>query len=125
MDAHRRFIRALRMLVRVYRIPGSKRMGSRAQGEDRSITSSQCPTRARCRRKDPTQANDEGLMRAHAVEIDTKQVDRSCAAHGLSYRWRCSCGRIGPWWLTKVTAKPERSARNGGARHVAAMERAR
>ena len=35
----------------------------------------------------------------------------------FEYRWACSCGRIGDW-------KPRaRSARNGGARHVAAMEK--
>ena len=63
---------------------------------------------------------------AHAITIDTDRaqaVDNFGEAYdvaGTRYRWRCSCGRVGGWTLSRV-----RSARNGGARHVAAMERGR
>lgn len=50
---------------------------------------------------------------AHAVEVVTVECPE------LRYWWHCSCGASG---LPKATG---RSARNGGARHVAAMERGR
>jgi hypothetical protein len=81
----------------------------------------------------------------HAVEI---QTDSSAAGdHAeLRYRWRCCCGKVGPWrsgteatlyaapaatipadaaaWhASRVAARAARSARRGGQRHVAAMER--
>lgn len=69
-------------------------------------------------------------MVGHAVDIQT-QVSDGCA---FRYRWRCACGRVGPWQASVATehgtverrpALCARAARNGGARHVAAMERSR
>lgn len=52
-----------------------------------------------------------------------------------SSRWHCSCGRVGEWKSTvgrtvtlgrnhgRPHRSAERRARDGGARHVAAMER--
>lgn len=55
-------------------------------------------------------------MTAHAITIDTLVApvppDR--------YRWRCSCRRVGKRWTSSI-----RRARNGGARHVAMLERGR
>lgn len=65
-------------------------------------------------------------MQAHVITIDTDPatvtVDGVVNASpiGQRYRWRCCCGRIGGWTLSRA-----RSTRNGGARHVAAMERGR
>jgi hypothetical protein len=47
---------------------------------------------------------------------------------GISrYQWRCACGQSGKWHQGSTEsgthAKAARSARNGGQRHVAAMER--
>lgn len=65
-------------------------------------------------------------MAAHAIAIDS-DIRTAIDNHGATYqtaasryRWRCSCGRVGGWTLSRV-----RAARNGGARHVAAMERGR
>lgn len=65
-------------------------------------------------------------MQAHVIAIEQEggtPLER--------FRWRCSCGDVGPWkgasearrsdWQPRVTGP--RRARNGGARHVAAMER--
>jgi hypothetical protein len=62
------------------------------------------------------------LAAAHAISIDTEVH----MLHSLfRYRWECSCGDRGPWKDsgTKGHAKAVRSARNGGQRHVAAMEK--
>jgi hypothetical protein len=63
---------------------------------------------------------------AHAITIETSPrfvglaVDLGeHAPGGPIHRWRCSCERTGDW---KHSA---RKAREGGARHVAAMERKR
>jgi hypothetical protein len=59
---------------------------------------------------------------AHTISIDTEVH----LLHGqFRYRWECSCGDRGPWKTArnKGHAKAARSARNGGARHVAAMEK--
>jgi len=63
-------------------------------------------------------------MVAHVIAIETGPrfvglaVDRGeVEPGGPIHRWRCSCERTGDW---KHSA---RKARNGGTRHVAAMER--
>lgn len=57
-------------------------------------------------------------MQAHVIEIETLPAySNGLRTFPPMHRWRCSCGRAG-----EETTKP-RSARNGGARHVAAMER--
>lgn len=58
-------------------------------------------------------------MQAHVVEIKT-DVEPELGA--TVHRWHCSCGYVGDW---KVGEGAARRARNGGARHVAAMERGR
>lgn len=61
-------------------------------------------------------------MKAHAVTVDTETVPvmvYSVNTSGYRYRWRCTCGSVGEWKLKA------HSARNGGARHVAMMERSR
>lgn len=72
-------------------------------------------------------------MTAHVIEIDlwaTKNVRGGPEDRKRYVRWRCSCRRLGPpllinhvKYLGRTSA--ERRARNGGARHVAAMERGR
>lgn len=60
----------------------------------------------------------------HAVEIEIQAgVDPGPAGvpSMLSCRWRCCCGRGGPWHAGE--ARAARSARDGGRKHVAAMER--
>lgn len=52
-------------------------------------------------------------MQAHAITIDTDGLGPN-----MLYRWRCSCKAAGRRWFANV-----RSARTGGERHVAAMER--
>jgi len=49
---------------------------------------------------------------AHSWTIYTRGL-----AYVARHRWMCSCRRCGTW------QKKVRSARNGGARHVAAMEK--
>jgi len=79
----------------------------------------------------------------HAVEI---QMGAAGDPAELRYRWRCCCGKVGSWrsgteatlyaapaatipadaaaWLAgRHAAEAARSARRGGQRHVAAMER--
>lgn len=81
----------------------------------------------------------------HAVEIQTDSSATGDPAK-LRHRWRCCCGKVGPWrsgmeatlsvapaatipadaaaWHAgRVAAQAARSARRGGQRHVAAMER--
>lgn len=53
----------------------------------------------------------------HVITIDTREADAD-SPHPM-YRWRCSCSCVGEWKLVA------RSARIGGQRHVAAMERGR
>ena len=53
----------------------------------------------------------ENQLEAHAVDIERHDVEE--------YFWYCSCGRCGD------TTRSARRARNGGLRHVAAMERGR
>jgi hypothetical protein len=71
------------------------------------------------------------MTSAHVVEIHTQlQSDEEGNPTGcFRYRWRCSCGKHGPW-RTGTTdsghhAAAASSARTGGTRHVAAMERGR
>jgi hypothetical protein len=58
---------------------------------------------------------------SHIADIDVKHVRMSYAGTSImshcEYRWLCSCGEVGGW------VRDARSARNGGARHVAAMEK--
>lgn len=68
-------------------------------------------------------------MAAHKVDVQTQaQTDDDGNPTGMfRYRWRCACHRVGPWRTgaddSGHHAKAARSARSGGARHVAAMER--
>lgn len=52
------------------------------------------------------------MMLSHEIRIETDRREWR-----LRYYWQCSCGLFG-----KATNQA-RSARNGGARHVAAMEK--
>jgi hypothetical protein len=66
----------------------------------------------------------ETKLEAHVVEIEaeTTAVDNmsyTYAVSGTRWRWLCSCKDCG---LFSASA---RSARAGGQRHVAAMERAK
>lgn len=54
-------------------------------------------------------------IQSHSTQIETSPTNPATPVP--TYRWLCSCSRCGPWQL-KI-----RSARNGAARHVAAMER--
>jgi hypothetical protein len=62
-------------------------------------------------------------MSAHVIEIGTEGPAEGTTRRGARwflpriYWWRCSCCRVGP------NKTNPRSARNGGARHVAAMEK--
>ena len=62
-------------------------------------------------------------MTAHAIVIDTRPADDGAPPFprlvALESRWRCSCGTSGEW------TPRAKSARTGGQRHVAAMERGR
>lgn len=66
-------------------------------------------------------------MATHKVDVQTQADDEAGNPVGVyRYRWRCSCGRIGPWKSGASGSgggPAPRRARNGGARHVAAMER--
>ncbi len=60
----------------------------------------------------------------HVITIEQKT--RSTGAQ--QYRWACSCGISHPsWWSSRASGShadiAQRRARNGGARHVAAMVR--
>jgi hypothetical protein len=57
--------------------------------------------------------NRDTTLEAHVTDVGVARSDEPDDA----YFWRCSCGRMGPLTLNA------RSARNGGARHVAAMEK--
>jgi hypothetical protein len=61
----------------------------------------------------------------HAVAIEVLAgVDPgpASARPTLSYRWRCTCDQAGPWHVGEP-GRAARSARDGGRKHVAAMER--
>lgn len=59
----------------------------------------------------------------HLVEVEHWATENRREGSGRAYiRWTCSCGRIGPA-LTTLIHRNYRRARNGGARHVAAMEK--
>lgn len=69
-------------------------------------------------------------MASRATDIQTQaQTDEAGNPTGMfRYRWRCAAGcKPGPWREGSDDsghhAEAARSARNGGARHVAAMER--
>ena len=70
---------------------------------------------------------------AHKIDIQTQGAADPATGEPVGifrYRWQCSCGaRHGPWHQGSTDsgshAKAARRARNGGARHVAAMERSR
>ena len=62
----------------------------------------------------------------HAVEIEQPASAASTVSPLLWYRWRCSCGQVGPWRTASKASgavRAARSARTGGRQHVAAMER--
>lgn len=61
-------------------------------------------------------------MAGHIVKIEPYDHMPEDGPNGtaITYQWVCSCGRRGPLYVTS-----DRSARNGGARHVAAQERRR
>lgn len=86
------------------------------------VTAASSIHRIACNRGVPFTASDEPIV-AHAVEVETISDGVRAAVKALGgayvgrYRWRCSCRRTG-MWCSRV-----RSARNGGARHVAAMEK--
>ena len=63
--------------------------------------------------------------RAHAVDLQTQlQADAQGEPTGVfRYRWRCSCGDVGPWQQQRRAAIAARRARSGGVRHVAIAER--
>lgn len=54
-----------------------------------------------------------GVPYLHIFVVDTRGM-----AYAQRYRWKCSCGDAGKQWRSAA-----RSARIGGERHVAAMER--
>lgn len=67
---------------------------------------------------------------AHKTEIKTQiQADAATGEPNgvFRYRWFCTCGRVGPWKngdkASGQHATAARRARDGGLRHVAAMER--
>lgn len=67
-------------------------------------------------------------MAAHAIAIHTQVATDAEPTGAVRYRWRCACGRDGAWRTARHGGSPAiaaRSARTGGARHVAAMERGR
>lgn len=71
-------------------------------------------------------------MTAHKFELKTQihSAPKTGEPTGvLRYCWSCSCGSVGPWKQggrrRGQHAKAARSARVGGQRHVAAMERGR
>ena len=55
-------------------------------------------------------------MTAHTITLDV-DLRPSTATADTQYRWQCSCREHGEY------TRNVRSARNGGQRHVAAMER--
>jgi hypothetical protein len=64
--------------------------------------------------------NQDPTLEAHAHVVDTLTIPAGEGHSDYRFRWRCTCGRAGKWHAARVS-----SARNGGARHVAAMERGR
>lgn len=71
-------------------------------------------------------ANQDPTLEAHVASLQTQiQMDVDGEPTGVfRYRWRCSCGDAGKKWYSGG-GKAAESARDGGARHVAAMERRR
>jgi len=63
-------------------------------------------------------------VKAHALDLDV-DVDLQPGSTAWRYRWRCSCGRVGPWRVARDRGygRAATSARRGGQRHVAAKER--
>lgn len=65
-------------------------------------------------------------MRSHVVDTQT-QIEMGPDGQPTGkfrYRWCCSCGDAGKrWHQAGGAARAARRARNGGVRHVAAMER--
>lgn len=61
-------------------------------------------------------------MTSHLTTIDTRDVVAKYSTGFVwrctEYGWRCSCGAAAKDWRKTI-----RAARNGGTRHVAAMER--
>jgi hypothetical protein len=59
-------------------------------------------------------------MTAHTFEIEpyNHMPEDGPKGTAITYQWVCSCGRRGPLYVTSAL-----SARRGGERHVAAMER--
>lgn len=62
-------------------------------------------------------------MTAHVTDIQTETGFKGSLRGELRYRWRCSCGRTGPWRQRPTAANAARRARTGGVRHVALAER--
>lgn len=65
----------------------------------------------------------------HAIDlqIQIESVDGDATGR-FRYRWRCTCQRVAKRWhdsLDGGAGAAAKRARTGGARHVAAMERAR
>lgn len=58
--------------------------------------------------------SDAPKLEAHSIMLLNRGM-----AYVAPHRWLCSCGKGGSW------RAQIRSARSGGARHVAAMERGR
>jgi hypothetical protein len=74
-------------------------------------------------------ANQDPTLEAHRTEIDlwaTERVRGGPEDKKHRVRWHCICGRLGPpirIGEVKNGKSAERRARDGGIRHVAAMER--
>ena len=70
-------------------------------------------------------------MTVHTTNLQTQIETVDGEPTGVfRYRWRCSCGRVSKRWHTTTAdsgsgGRAARLARYGGARHVAAMERAK
>lgn len=68
-------------------------------------------------------------MTAHTVDIQTQfETVGGEPTDRVRYRWRCTCKTVARRWhdsLDGGAGEAARRARNGGARHVAAMERAK
>lgn len=66
-------------------------------------------------------------MHATILQIQIANDEHGQATAGVRYRWACSCGETGKRWHASKPdgsgASAARSARRGGARHVAAMSR--
>lgn len=65
-------------------------------------------------------ARPELTRTSHVVEVESWLSGQSSVEIVCRYRWRCACGDTGDWHAGPMAA---RSARDGGGKHVAAMER--